>query len=173
MKFVHSQMLRSHKFWVQNGSICLRKQDTILVKTFISRKNSGFNTQTYKIVICVKINDQKLYICFIKQPSWKEPYFIFFCEHEIRRLWYSTHINISSAKFIPRTDAGLLNANHLTSLLKGPHSWYKAVCKVNWRSWHLVDMWTKLRTSHVLTSIMSLLCYNHFELTVLQALFHQ
>jgi hypothetical protein len=47
-----------------------------------------------------------------------------------------------------RTEAGLLNAVHLKSLLKGPCSFNKTVSKVNWRSWHLADVRAKLHSSH-------------------------
>jgi hypothetical protein len=63
-----------------------------------------------------------------------------------------SYIFLQRKCMIPRIEAGLLNAYHLTS-------WNKDVHKVNWRSWHLADVRAKLHSSHVLKCILNAVCY--------------
>jgi hypothetical protein len=85
----------------------------------------------------------------------------FGCENELTVPSYSTHIDTSLCKdsIIARTEAGLLNVHHLTSILKGPpYSWNKALSEVNWRSRHLVNVRAKLHSRHVFPCILNTVC---------------
>jgi hypothetical protein len=116
-----------------------------LVATHYSRWDLIFMWQYY-ILIKPVILKRALFHFWRK---WVNNSFVF-CAHR--------YIFQQSGGIIARNEAGLLNTQHLISLLKGPCYWNRAVCKVNWRSWHLADVRAKLRSSHVLTCILNTVC---------------